>query len=888
MKVFPVRNPLAGEQVAAVQPEMKPRVETRWRRRLNLYAGRTLSHSALIAEQRARAGKMALLGQAVTPGVVTGLEIGLEPGSVFQLAPGLGITAGGEDVRLLGTLRVTLGDVRLYAPVSLLDDNMPPPAGALAPRRLGKTLLQHYEDEGITTPRALILVLQPIVGERIGDFDAADACERDPQNEAFEDQQLVDGCRLIAWAWPEEWLPLPASTPRWRNDLAWAVFTREAQERAAGRTMPWEEQGVAVGLWSRDPVNNAQFIDRFSVVRSGGHTLPGSFPIAGIGDPVLWQARLQQFAEHLTQLQEAGEKDLASRFRMLPPVGLLPRRVAGFTRPPRLRPEQEAKGLLAEGGDHSFFTPPFDVVATPVPLDELETVFQASAQLAPVDLLNAAAGEMIQILVPVPGDLYDPDLLVEEVVSDKFQEAIVEITLRRAEWRFRRDDLRGTVGPLNSALFGMNANPPFDEDPDATAEELPQQPPEPKEELYGTANGEVPAVTQLEAAFQSGGPFSALIHELRPSSDPSRNFLREKGMVRFILDIQGKVDRVDDKVDFGFLSVQTSIYKLRQLVVGNKAATRVATSPTLAEIAKRPSSLSTRRDLQSYMDVAKNVQISRFESFAPGGAEEAGLVQPAAAAINLNLSASLNTDDLFSSGDLVFKPKVKKTSPIASAISPSFARPPIFTKEDVIEQAPIVGKPVRTVAIAQRIQNPYAIEVRDAAVATKHRVVLSFLDDETLPMVADVKVPGMAVGSADLPTFRTVKDLNLAAQILQDVFDPEPAAQSDEAAYFAAAVKPLDDASAILRVVEARLQIYRAALIHSVEILSQVEGYSNAANTRLAFLEKKLAEARHDLVVAHALLDEERKRVADLNEQRELILTEHVRFLVYQRPRVAD
>ena len=220
MKVFPVRSPLAGEQVAAVQPEMQPRVETRWRRRLNLYAGRTLSHSALIAEQRARASKMALLGQAVTPGVVTGLEIGLEAGGVIRVAPGLGITAGGEDVRLLGPLRVQVDDLRLYAPVSLLEDNEPPPDGPLAPRRLGNTLLELDDDPGIKTPAALILVLQPILGERIGDFDATDPCERDPQNEAFEDQQIVDGCRLIAWAWPEEWLPLPSPSARWRNDLA--------------------------------------------------------------------------------------------------------------------------------------------------------------------------------------------------------------------------------------------------------------------------------------------------------------------------------------------------------------------------------------------------------------------------------------------------------------------------------------------------------------------------------------------------------------------------------------------------------------------------------------------------------------------------------------------
>jgi hypothetical protein len=59
-------------------------------------------------------------------------------------------------------------------------------------------------------------------------------------------------------------------------------------------------------------------------------------------------------------------------------------------------------------------------------------------------------------------------------------------------------------------------------------------------------------------------------------------------------------------------------------------------------------------------------------------------------------------------------------------------------------------------------------------------------------------------------------------------------------------------------------------------------------NQRLRVVETELAEARQDVSVAKALLEEERARVGRINERRDRILSEHVTFLAYQRPRSAN
>ena len=77
MKLTRVPPLISGERPVAVQPTFAPALDAGWQRRLNLYAGRTLTAGALDAEQTHRAARLALTGQGVSPGVVYGLECAL-------------------------------------------------------------------------------------------------------------------------------------------------------------------------------------------------------------------------------------------------------------------------------------------------------------------------------------------------------------------------------------------------------------------------------------------------------------------------------------------------------------------------------------------------------------------------------------------------------------------------------------------------------------------------------------------------------------------------------------------------------------------------------------------------------------------------------------------
>src|SRR4051812_41324099 len=110
MQFKPISNPVDGETVVGLFSTADPDVADNWHRRLRLFTGRALSDSALTAEQRGRAGRLALRGQMVSPGVVGGFEVGVEREAVlgraeetdpaiywYHVAPGYGICDSGED-----------------------------------------------------------------------------------------------------------------------------------------------------------------------------------------------------------------------------------------------------------------------------------------------------------------------------------------------------------------------------------------------------------------------------------------------------------------------------------------------------------------------------------------------------------------------------------------------------------------------------------------------------------------------------------------------------------------------------------------------------------------------------------------------------------------------
>jgi len=73
-----------------------------------------------------------------------------------------------------------------------------------------------------------------------------------------------------------------------------------------------------------------------------------------------------------------------------------------------------------------------------------------------------------------------------------------------------------------------------------------------------------------------------------------------RGLAAFVDYLRARIDRADDITDYGFVKMQTDIYRLRQLVLGSEA-NRLAISPALAGIAKADTAVATQAQLADYV-----------------------------------------------------------------------------------------------------------------------------------------------------------------------------------------------------------------------------------------------------------------------------------------------
>ncbi len=736
MKVKPIENPANDEQVLAVHPKLAPNVVRAWRKRLNFYTGRSLSDVALITEQDNRAGRLALRGQLLSPGVISGLDVGLElngANAAYYISAGVGLAASGEDVFVARDWQVAYDQIPVYGPAAFFDGGT---AGGDSAWRMGPTLAE-VRTNGLVATAALILVLQPVTLSRAGEFDPLDPCAVNPDDDAFADWQIVDGCRLVYHLWPEQEIPMPLPGDRWRNRLAYAIFQHE-QQLALDELMPWSELGVPVGLVGLDNAGLPSFVDSHAVVRAGGKPKQRTPLVAGSGSQFHWQARMQQSAEHLAELvmAQVATPEIATNFRYMPPAGLLPKDAAA--------PRQQQS---------DFFPPNYTVDAVPVPLEQLDLALESSAGLAPYDFDVA---DQLRILVPVPQIWYEPDLLEVLTVDPEFQDTIDEYEQTRGQWLARREDVRTKASLLVEAVTGDPVSYPS---PDPKALEPNEQvaadlsetfsgtvafPNRPTHTFHALVGQEVQVsisspsgganfaitglrdgqplkrlenedrdwsgtitieqdylitvampgsgsedytltVTVSEAAFgislnPAGDRVVDVVTELKnflhlntplrsetsvaitgvgqvtfppelegkarfdDDTNPTRLFwqgymsenqqgilntllpnnpeevsnlfnqaaslevsvLDQEGLEDFITLLQRKVDSADDEIDFGFVRAQTDIYRVRQLMLDDLSATRLATSPALASIAQGKSAVATRDNIRDYIKLVRS------------------------------------------------------------------------------------------------------------------------------------------------------------------------------------------------------------------------------------------------------------------------------------------
>ena len=893
MNIRTIPDSLPGEHLLSVVPTPSPTIDPPWHRRLNLFTGRSLSDLALQAEQRSRSGHLALFGGSLSPGVVAGLPVTVEAGAErdgLQIGVGSGITAQGEEVILSQTLRIDL---------------------------------QALSRESKTTTTVQILVLQPIT-VLTRNAQRRDDCEGDDSNIAFEDRQLVDGVALRLYDWDAK-VPLVGSTAasisRWRNQLAYTLFNEELKLNERGQRLPWELKGLPIALLGvSDDRSKVLFCDNYAVVRQGGKPLHRSPLVLNSGNEFIWQARVQQFTEQFaeTAFQSLDQAAISEYFRYLPPVGLLPANAVDWT-------TQESL----------FFPANYALRARVLPLEELDKVIESSASLMPLMLDRP---EQVEVIVPVPSAFYEPNILQTEVLNPIFAQTRQQLIQHRAEWLGRRNwtisrinlvtkiltgkelivepvdpaevpILENTIEPreidysipltngtlqstvLTQLRTDLLTKTPIDQDavvvsgwtatiPEALRTRvflsadnklltvkgilLANE----RDSLIGLAANNSTNVTAINDLFNRSQDNTDL-DQLNPLSD------RFTGIPNFVQWLEGKVMKADDAIEFGFLQVRTDMYRVRQFVLGTEEATRLATSPTLAEISTRDSATATQKDLQDFFVKSRTRAVVPPAILAvPQAPRQLDLQRAFLPVNNETLVSNLAIRNALSS--------VKLTESIAtlsgdstSVISASAVFKSRVTAEDVRSQSPLIGQAQNSVSVADRLKFPPAIQTRDYTIANRQTALESLAK---VGIFKDVMIPGRDI------SFGQVRPGNLPL----DPADAALPANADEFQYISSGVKALDHTVAALRLAEGRVQAYRQAIALCQGASAKLQETAQQIRQRLDIIEDELAEVRHDLSVTQALENEEATRINALNARRQQVLQEQVPFLAFHRPRVAN
>jgi hypothetical protein len=1104
--VSTIDRPLKDEHVLAVDPPLRPELPEFWRRRINPFGGRALSAAALAAEQQVRSGVQLLRGQSVTAGIVSGLDLLLEPNAetaapgeaIVQVLPGFGLTHSGEDVAIGSPRRLALGDLPIYARVDRLDaagvppaaadplhrSHEEPPAGgafaplpALRPRRMGPPLRDAIA-ANVDLPHVAILVAEPITAEIVGRGDPASPCPRDPRDDPYDDWQRIDGCRLTLAFWPDELVAagvpdyaLPAPGPSFRNRTAYGIFAIE-RGFLPGEAHPWDWLGVPIGLVAFNADWTLDFIDRAAVVRLGGSPKPRTPLVSQAGSPLLWQAQVSQFIEHLSALPDLMPATLTTMLRHLPPVGLLPRDVIHLATRRQI-----------------FFPAGFTLTAAPAPLEHLDLVVGESASLDPMSL---DVPDEVELLVPVPERVYEPGLLEIAVVDPEFARTIGRFVADRTEWLTRRELVRRRRDVLADAVSGRR--PHWRADDASAAEPLPdpnrrapatctrvrrnatagtfvhgftgaassleiatgdrivqwvrivnatgltglslmlnERPPAgaagdfPFRAFWGVPPaGDTPADlrrhgalppngvwTRLEASadapwrvvsdtrvalaghrfdgvsfMQNGGivewgplskidaagnetlfvaddvPAGAALQSgtgpdwpwvaAGPGDMPTEadfgtasptgarraaaldalrgrwtqpflvdDFaeLTEAGVDGFAAAVEQKLKNTNDAIDLGFVRARADIYRVRQYMLGADTASRLVTSPSLADTAVREESARARSEkIHQFYQAARAATVTPPPSGGPAptsAAPTSGGLQFTQLAANISFSATRRTatatrlaasetvlargttlgGGLTQSAMLTLaQPDATLAAPSVSSLAATARFERAITLGDIQAQQPLVGFVERTVSVAERLQDPAAVEAHRYALAGKLAVRQSLAK---LIRLEGTRREGIALG--DLPSLgytlkagipsagrNTFGDLIDNPNNYDDADAFASATGLHESDYFAAAVRALDNTIGMMRLVEGRIALYNQLLADARAVHEELIARIVETDARLRVIGTELAEARHDVGVAQALLAEEQARVAALNARRAAILDAHVKAVLFRRPRVAD
>jgi len=566
---------------AGIEPPMARSLpRDRALQRLRFHTGRTLTASALEAEQAYVMARFGLQGRLLSPGVISGLGVVIgnqaeTPGRLI-IEAGRGLTRAGQDVVL-------------SSPSTVDVNNLPVRGGA----------------EAMGPARGLaVLVLIPVEAERVFFASAAEkeanftaTLPRDRRSAPYQDLRLLDGVLAVLVPLPDELVPVDAAQAV--NLATDAMLTREV----AG-TDPWSGVGVPLALIRIDPDGRVAWLHRSAARRRGG-VLPQPHRPGRSLPPALRQARLESLIEQWDAWLRQGwdGRDAGLRMRFLPPAGLLPKRA---------------------WDNSGFFPGGWRQAQAPIPLGQLEGVLDAAAVLAPYDLTRA--DDAVKWLIPVPAGVYDADLLnTDPQIDPVFAETratlaqAVANARRLRDWRYR-ESVRAVEWLIDSTA--ARSLEPIQVDPEALEGEA---------DFPITDESDLPSEPQTAAIAAHADFFAGIGANLL--TDGQRTMIDPAGVgtdaftgVRpFLAELRRLTGEADDVIDLGFARLQADIYRIRQIMLDNEEATKLATFPILAGLAKGSNAVATNAGLKAHFTAQKALRASQPGAAPPPAAGEATL-----------------------------------------------------------------------------------------------------------------------------------------------------------------------------------------------------------------------------------------------------------------------
>ncbi|PYY13099.1 MAG: hypothetical protein DMG60_22625, partial [Acidobacteria bacterium] len=215
--------------------------------------------------------------------------------------------------------------------------------------------------------------------------------------------------------------------------------------------------------------------------------------------------------------------------------------------------------------------------------------------------------ETIEILVPLPDAVYDPNILVKEQASPEFQAEVDAGTLARNITLQHRVVIQKEA----NALAPLLNQPKIDSEAGLNADEVavlkgtsvftPLQ-----SEAFGTTLKGTDYVSddlQFLKDTAAAAPYTVTANSVTIPlfNDDGWLDLTTNGIEHFIDRINAKLNRANDLLDLAFLTAQTDIYRYRQNVLNTTAASRLAVSPVLANIASGETAAATAQNIRDYL-----------------------------------------------------------------------------------------------------------------------------------------------------------------------------------------------------------------------------------------------------------------------------------------------